>query len=161
MHKCLMTLFNFFMGIFCVKTKVRIESGSGKFIRLRLKCYISISIKFFFYFFKCFICVSLHIIFRGLMPYECKFCAFKSADNWALAKHKKVTISCFLVAYRYRCIFHCQIRLCLSLKLRGWCFFCIQVNVWQWAYRRITNIQWIFLKVRCDHFNIFIREEIF
>lgn len=27
---------------------------------------------------------------RGLMPYACKFCEFKSADNWALAKHKKV-----------------------------------------------------------------------
>jgi hypothetical protein len=24
------------------------------------------------------------------MPYECKFCVFKSSDNWALAKHKKV-----------------------------------------------------------------------
>jgi len=26
---------------------------------------------------------------RGLTPYVCKFCTFKSADNWALAKHKK------------------------------------------------------------------------
>jgi len=27
---------------------------------------------------------------RGLAPYVCKQCPFKSADNWALAKHKKV-----------------------------------------------------------------------
>ena len=27
---------------------------------------------------------------RGLAPYVCKHCPFKSADNWALAKHKKV-----------------------------------------------------------------------
>jgi len=27
---------------------------------------------------------------RGLAPYTCKNCPFKSADNWALAKHKKV-----------------------------------------------------------------------
>ena len=27
---------------------------------------------------------------RGLSPYTCKLCPFKSADNWALAKHKKV-----------------------------------------------------------------------
>ena len=27
--------------------------------------------------------------FRGLTPYACKFCVFKTADNWALAKHKK------------------------------------------------------------------------
>jgi len=27
---------------------------------------------------------------RGLTPYMCKNCPFKSADNWALAKHKKV-----------------------------------------------------------------------
>lgn len=26
---------------------------------------------------------------RGLTPYVCKFCTFKSSDNWALAKHKK------------------------------------------------------------------------
>ena len=26
---------------------------------------------------------------RGLTPYECKQCPFKTADNWALAKHKK------------------------------------------------------------------------
>ena len=26
---------------------------------------------------------------RGLTPYECKLCPFKTADNWALAKHKK------------------------------------------------------------------------
>ncbi|XP_023346927.1 zinc finger protein 141 isoform X3 [Eurytemora carolleeae] len=26
---------------------------------------------------------------RGLTPYTCKFCVFKTADNWALAKHKK------------------------------------------------------------------------
>ena len=27
--------------------------------------------------------------FRGLTPYECKNCPFKTSDNWALAKHKK------------------------------------------------------------------------
>jgi len=27
---------------------------------------------------------------RGLTPYHCKLCNFKTADNWALAKHKKV-----------------------------------------------------------------------
>jgi len=27
---------------------------------------------------------------RGLTPYHCKLCHFKTADNWALAKHKKV-----------------------------------------------------------------------
>jgi KRAB domain-containing zinc finger protein len=27
---------------------------------------------------------------RGLAPYTCTLCPFKSADNWALAKHKKV-----------------------------------------------------------------------
>ena len=27
---------------------------------------------------------------RGLSPYTCKLCPFKSPDNWALAKHKKV-----------------------------------------------------------------------
>lgn len=27
---------------------------------------------------------------RGLAPYTCNLCPFKSPDNWALAKHKKV-----------------------------------------------------------------------
>ena len=27
---------------------------------------------------------------QNLMPYQCKYCAFRTADNWALAKHKKV-----------------------------------------------------------------------
>jgi len=29
---------------------------------------------------------------RGLTPYVCKHCTFKSADNWALAKHKKTCL---------------------------------------------------------------------
>lgn len=27
---------------------------------------------------------------RGLTPYHCKLCPYKTADNWAIAKHKKV-----------------------------------------------------------------------
>ena len=30
---------------------------------------------------------------RGLQPYSCKYCAYKTADNWAIAKHKKVCVA--------------------------------------------------------------------